>query len=444
MATPDALQLLRSSIAVSKTPVLTKSSDPSEAESNQTESLVEATHLYFTHPSAQCLPLDTKTRFESTNPDTSRIDLRSIFFAWQQKDVPVPEYISRAAELDKQLPEGQKVRNLVFVERLDLITWLEGASEESEYIKPIEGAAALQDAVNRATDVAGGAAVPTVGGTGVGVTQTAGGRPVKVIDARLQVIYNGERRMGDHNTVLRGIKPTDFSHVRKHAETFLGRRKGGPSSSRPGGIPSKPASLATRPAANTSKPLSSAVSSKRSDPIILLSPSASSLLRMSNIKTFLDTGLFVPPDHPTLSTQTTANLLHITRTMPSLGEKPFRFILVDSPEHFKPDYWSRVVAVFTTGQIWQFRGYKWREPQELFGHVLGIYVGEKGLPIPTEVKGWGSSVKSFAVDRWDERAHGASVEQETRMSRRWRDRETVEEVWRGIEGYMRGRGEWKR
>ncbi|EXJ58446.1 hypothetical protein A1O7_05871 [Cladophialophora yegresii CBS 114405] len=444
MATPDALQLLRSSIAASKSPLLTTASDPSEADANQTDSLVEATHLYFTYPSPQCLPLDTRTRFESHNPDTARVDLRSIFFAWQQKDVPVPEYISRAAELDKQLPEGQKVRNLVFVERLDLITWLEGASDESEHIKPIEGATALGDAVNRAADVAGGAAVPTVGGSGVGVTQTAGGRPVKVIDARLQAIYSGERRMGDHNTVLRGIKPTDFSHVRKHAETFLGRRKGIPSSSRPGGLPAKSASLAARPAANMSKPLSSAVSSKRSDPIILLSPSASSLLRMSNIKTFLDTGLFVPPDHPTLSTQTTANLLHITRTMPSLGEKPFRFILVDSPEHFKPDYWSRVVAVFTTGQIWQFRGYKWREPQELFGHVLGIYVGEKGLPIPTEVKGWGSSVKSFSVERWDERAHGTSVEQETRMSRRWRDREIVEEVWRSIEGYMRGRGEWKR
>lgn len=220
MATPDALQLLRASIAAGRSPVLTTSSEPSEAESNQTESLIEATHLYFTHPSAQCLPLDTKTRFESTSPDTGRIELRSIFFAWQQKDVPVPEYISRAAELDKQLPEGQKVRNLVFVERLDLITWLEGASEESEYIKPIEGAAALSDAVNRAADVAGGAAVPTVGGTGVGVTQTAGGRPVKVIDARLQVIYNGERRMGDHNTILRGIKPTVRAYYDVHIPSY--------------------------------------------------------------------------------------------------------------------------------------------------------------------------------------------------------------------------------
>ncbi|KAJ9499851.1 accessory factor associated with RNA polymerase II [Exophiala xenobiotica] len=417
MASPDALQLLKSSIAVSKPPILTKSSDPAIAEENKTDSFVEATHLYFTYPTSLCLPLETETRFTSQNPDTTAVDLRSIFFAWLQKDVTVPEYIALAGELDKQLPEGQKVRNLIFVERLDLITWLEGASEESEYIKPLEGAAAGQgDAANRAADVAGGAAVPTVGGSGVGVTQTVGGRPVKVIDARLQAIYNGERRMSDHNSVLRGIKPTV----------------------------SKSAQLATRPATGLSKPMPSAVSSKRSDPIILLSPSASSLLRMSNVKTFLDTGLYVPPDHPTLSTQTTANLLHITRTLHSLGEKPFRFILVDSPEQFKPDYWSRVVAVFTTGQVWQFRGYKWREPQELFGHVLGVYVGEKGLPTPPEVKGWGSSVKSFAVERWDERAHGANVDQDSRVARRWRDRETVEEVWRSIEGYMRGRGEWKR
>jgi parafibromin len=130
--------------------------------------------------------------------------------------------------------------------------------------------------------------------------------------------------------------------------------------------------------------------------------------------------------------------------MRSLSDKPYRFIIVDSPEQFKPDYWSRVVAVFTTGQTWQFRGYKWREPQELFSHVLGIYVGEKGAPVPSEVRGWGNGVRTFTVERWDERSHGQGVEQETRVARRWRDREVVEEVWRAVEGWMRGRGEWKR
>jgi parafibromin len=241
----------------------------------------------------------------------------------------------------------------------------------------------------------------------------------------------------------------DFSHVRKAAEIFLRNRKPPPnsSSSRPG-QPSKPTStqLANRPAAAPAKPLGAPVSSKRQDPIILLSPSASSLLRLSNFKSFLESGLFVPPDHPTLSSQTTANLLHITRPLQSLDAsgRPYRFIIVDSPEQFKPDYWNRVVAVFTTGQVWQFRGYKWREPQELFGHVLGIYVGERGGQVPSEVKGWGSGVKSFFVDRWDERAHGSAVDQSTREGRRWRDREVVEEVWRTIEAYMRGKPEWRR
>jgi parafibromin len=207
MSSPDALTLLRSSIAANKPPILTTSSDSSDAVPNQTESLVQATHLFFSHTSPICLPLSTPTRFESTNPDTSLVNLLSIFFAWQQKDVPVPEYISKSGDLNKELPDGQKVRNLVFVERLDLITWLEGASEDSEYIKPVEGAVGDGD-VARAADVAGGVGVPIASGTGVGVTQTIGGRPVKVIDARLQAIYNNERRMGDHNTVLRGIKPT--------------------------------------------------------------------------------------------------------------------------------------------------------------------------------------------------------------------------------------------
>jgi parafibromin len=186
------------------------------------------------------------------------------------------------------------------------------------------------------------------------------------------------------------------------------------------------------------------VGAKRVDPIILLSPSASSLLRMSNIKSFLDEGLYVPFDHAQLANLGAANLLHLTRKMNNLGEKPYRFILVDSPEQFKPEYWDRVVAVFTTGQRWQFRGYKWREPQALFEHVLGIYVGERGQPVPGDVKGWGNNVKTFMVERWDERGQGNGVDHETRVRRRWKDREVVEEMWRAIEASMKGKGIWQR
>jgi parafibromin len=161
------------------------------------------------------VPLTTITRFKSQTPEPPTfVDLRSIYFAWQQKDETVPEYISRAAELDKELPEGQKLRNLVFVERIELIAWLEGASDEeggSEFITPLKtDDVDAGDVATKAVDVASGAAGaggPAAVG-GIGAATSAGGRSVKVVDARLQEIYNGERKMGDRNTVLRGIKPT--------------------------------------------------------------------------------------------------------------------------------------------------------------------------------------------------------------------------------------------
>jgi parafibromin len=229
----DPLLLLRSTLLSSSPPILTTSDDPAIAGSQKTESLATATHLYFPSspssisPVPICLPLTTITRFRSQTPDPpTSVDLRSIYFAWQQKDETVPEYISRAAELDKDLPEGQKLRNLVFVERIELIAWLEGASDEdggSEFITPLKGnELGSGDATKKAADVASGTAgaggPAVVGGTGAGTT--AGGRPVKVIDARLQEIYNGERKMGDRNTILRGIKPT----VRKPFQSALRAR----------------------------------------------------------------------------------------------------------------------------------------------------------------------------------------------------------------------------
>lgn len=214
MSAPDALLLLRTSLAAARAPQLTNSSDPAAAATNCTDSFALATHLYFSYPVPQCIPLTTITRFTSTTPDTAEVDLRSVWFAWVQKDVTISEYINSAQELDKQLPVGQRIRNLVFVERIELITWLEGGSDESDYIKPSEGAPGTEGAAIKAADIAGGAGVPAQPGTGATSTQQVGGRPVRTIDARLQAIYNGERNMSDHNSILRGIKPTVSQDLR--------------------------------------------------------------------------------------------------------------------------------------------------------------------------------------------------------------------------------------
>ena len=212
MALNDPLQLLRTAIVAEKLVILTRSSDPSSAEAEQTESWTEATHLYFTSPTPVCVSLSTPTRFFSHQQDNAEIDLRSVYFAWTNKDLLITDYVSSAVELDKDLPDDRKLRYLVFSERIELIAWLEGGNEISDFVKPAPAPSGEQ-AIAKAADVAAGAGVPTVAGTGEGIAQQdAAGKKVKVIDARLQAIYNGERRMGDHNTILRGSKPTVCGH----------------------------------------------------------------------------------------------------------------------------------------------------------------------------------------------------------------------------------------
>ena len=172
---------------------------------------------------------------------------------------------------------------------------------------------------------------------------------------------------------------------------------------------------------------------RRPDPIILLSPSASALLRMSNAKAFLEGGRYTPPDHNSTST-----MLHISRTIKDIDpSRPMRFILVEGPEQFKPEYWNRVVAVFTTGQAWQFKNYRWSNAAELFKHVLGVYLGWRGEEPPEAVRAFGHKVLPCSVEKWrDPGQPGAETS-------RWRDREVVEAIWKGIEGNMRAKG-WRK
>lgn len=202
MANPprDPLTSLRRSIASNNPPTPTTSPDAASSES-ATDNLGVATHLHFTNPEPHTFSLDTPTRFiSSDNP----VDLRSIYFAWQQKDVNIPVYIASAQKLSDELGSsdraGSKVQNLVFAERLDLITWLEGASDESEYIKGLDS----DTSAAKSAQVASGA----LGGVSTVPSGAAGARSGKQIDPRLQEIYNLERKMGDRNSVLRGIKPT--------------------------------------------------------------------------------------------------------------------------------------------------------------------------------------------------------------------------------------------
>lgn len=189
-ADQDALLLLRQSIAAEKPMVPVASPDSTD------EALLStATHLQFPHPQPTVLPLDSPTRF-TVNDFKVPVDLRSIFFAWVNRDLLIPEYNAAATRLNEDLAasgSGATVHKLTFVERVNLITWIEGGGE-SEYIKPLPGE---KEPGSAAAEALKSASAPA----------TRSGRAGKgEIDPRLQVIYAGERKMGDRNSILRGAK----------------------------------------------------------------------------------------------------------------------------------------------------------------------------------------------------------------------------------------------
>lgn len=191
MADSDPLLLLRQSIADSKPVVPSASDDPAAPEVD----LAQATHLAFPDR-AVALALSTSTRFVSNDRP---VDLRSIYFAWLNRERAIPEYNAAATALNDSLGADAGVQNLGFIERLDLITWLEGASEESEYIKPLAGDKAGAAAAE-------GAAAASKARPSAASAQARSGKGT--LDPRLASVYSGERKMGDRNTVLRGAKPT--------------------------------------------------------------------------------------------------------------------------------------------------------------------------------------------------------------------------------------------
>jgi parafibromin len=192
----DPLYNLRLSIKASATPILSTSANPAPAD--YIDDLARATHITFNVDDAhRTFDLTSDTRFA---PDSKPIDLRSCYFAWVNKDASVTDYFAAVTTLNEELPGGAggSVQNLTFAQKIELVAWLSGETESSDSIAPIDSGAAT---------AAAGDAAAIAGGKGVPVDRNMKSTQGGMVDARLLQIYDGERNMGDHNTVLRGHKP---------------------------------------------------------------------------------------------------------------------------------------------------------------------------------------------------------------------------------------------
>ena len=193
----DPLCNLRLSVTSGTAPILSTSPDTPSAATT-VSSLAHATHFTFNADEHhKTFALTEPTRM-LVNDQPS--DLRSVYFAWQNKDSAILEYNNALFNINEELPSGAggAVQSIPLALRSSLMAYLTGESEVEDCIKPLEGAGLSIDAEKSAAIASGK--------TG-GVAHDTGGDSQKRVDERLMVIYDGERKMGDHNTVLRGSRP---------------------------------------------------------------------------------------------------------------------------------------------------------------------------------------------------------------------------------------------
>ncbi|SCU98535.1 LADA_0H13696g1_1 [Lachancea dasiensis] len=365
------LELLRAHISDSKAVTLVTPAG------EQTEDISAASRVVLEQndETNEPLELDQETEFQV---DGSHVPLRVVLHCWQHKDSSAADYLADC--------QTRNITNISFLQRMDLIAWLSGESDNSKFVNTAEKQLAAKVTAQMSGEASSSANE----------------------DPLLLEALSHEKVLLDHNSSLRGSKPTNFGYLIKEVELKLVHSLKGSSKSR---------KAAER--GGVSKPDAAKKAAAKKDPIILIPSAASSIFTISNIKQFLEESKYV---HPRDMPGSKSDVTTVTKKLDRFA-KPIKFMIASNTRLFtKPEYWDRVVAVFTTGHAWQFNNYQWSNPSELFQKCKGYYFYFAGDVVPKHVEQW--NVQRVELDK----------------NKRFRDVEVLRYFWNTIEKELAGRG----
>lgn len=337
------------------------------------ESIKEADFIQFEDNDKNIFDLNEITNFYN---DDKPQDFRSVVFCYLHDKSSILDYKNDCSE--------SNIADFKFLVKTELNTWLNGNSDTCAFIKNEEVDSKEQSDRNLA-----------------GESKIVDLKEEVMEDECLKRFKSVEKDLIDHNMMLRGTKNIDFKYLIsdfKKLIHFLQHPKN---------------------ALSQSKIKTSDFSKKL--PIIIISPATTSLLSLSNVKSFFENSEYVEND----PTKKMANgLVMINHNFSKLTPSPYQIIVVDNVDIFtKPDYWNRVVAIFTTGQEWQFSKYKYPNPEFLFQRYAGFYLSYIGDLIPEKIQKWNVSVLEIS-----------------RGKDRFRDKMIVNEFWSRIEKILLTKG----
>lgn len=136
-------------------------------------------------------------------------------------------------------------------------------------------------------------------------------------------------------------------------------------------------------------PTATTTASAPQRPIIIVPNAATSEININNIVSYLQDGLYVNPKDAAKNKQKVAV---VQRPNPANPQQMLQYKIIDDAVSLSADDWNRVVAVFVTGQTWQFKNWKYQEPVNLFQHVLGVHLVSETKTVAPIITTWNCKV----------------------------------------------------
>lgn len=172
---------------------------------------------------------------------------------------------------------------------------------------------------------------------------------------------------------------------------------GAPRGDRKSGDPAKPSDPRSAPApAGSSRealpppPPSSSSSFGKNYPIIILPGSLTTCITLYNVRDFLLQGMYVSVEEKRSAGAQKERDTLLLRDLPNGGRLIYR--VIDDPTKLTEAEWGMVVAVFATGQLWQFKNWRYPTPVELFQRVMGVHVCVDSAAVDANILSWNCRV----------------------------------------------------
>ncbi|CAO3619525.1 unnamed protein product [Mucor fragilis] len=361
MSTLDPLSLLREyTISNKPASLLDENGQP-------VSTISDAKTIQFNNDDKTSFPRDAPTNFKKTNAaDNETYTLETLIFLVQNAQLDNSAYFKEC--------RARGIEHVSIVDRRKILDYLTGKVDQS----PNVTSANKQEKRSRGEAEGGDGDVTMEDTSSIKKQKTT---PLKSDDSiqLVKEVLAREREIMTRSSVLKGSK--NFTNAINLARQLVlgkdvppaGRSSGTQKPAQSGASGQKPSSSAVKPTTKSAAIAAKGqkLSSKDKIPLIIVPAAPTAKFTLYNIKQFLEDQAYV--DSQVLREQGLKKPERVTveRKKPNGQVVPYH--IVDSVSQFKQTDWDRVCCVFVAGQLWQFKGWKWEKPVELFSNVKGFY-----------------------------------------------------------------------